>query len=231
MEAAGTEAHSHREDMELSDQEISQDVIEGFAAMSSAIISDALDTLGIHGTLRGMSPQVAGSRMCGLAFTAKYTLAPSALGRFADFMDDIPAGAVVAIDNGGRTDVSVWGDTLSLFASVHGAAGTVIDGVCRDIDGTRAIGYPMFSRGLYMRTGKGRVGVESTQAPIRICEVDIHPGDLIFGDETGVVVVPKGRILEVLAIAQGIVRRDDAWEAAIRSGLPMAEVWLAAGKE
>lgn len=198
--------------------------------MSSAIISDALDSLGIHGTLHGMKPQVAGARMCGLAFTAKYTPAPAALGRFADFLDEIPAGAVVAIDNGGRTDVSVWGDTLSLFASVHGFAGTLIDGVCRDIDGTRAIGYPMFSRGLYMRTGKGRIGVESTQAPIRVCEVDIHPGDLIFGDETGAVVVPKDRIAEVLAIAQGIARRDDAWEAAIRAGLPMAEVWLSADK-
>jgi regulator of RNase E activity RraA len=198
--------------------------------MSSAIISDAMDSLGIHGTLHGMKQQVAGARMCGLAFTAKYTLAPAALGRFADFMDDIPAGAVVAIDNGGRTDVSVWGDTLSLFASVHGFAGTVIDGVCRDIDGTRAVGYPMFSRDLYMRTGKGRVGVESTQAPIRICEVDVHPGDLIFGDETGVVVVPKDRIEEVLVVARGIVRRDDAWEAAIRAGLPMAQVWLAADK-
>lgn len=198
--------------------------------MSSAIISDAMDSLGIHGTLHGMKQQVAGARMCGLAFTAKYTLAPVALGRFADFMDDIPAGAVVAIDNGGRTDVSVWGDTLSLFASVHGFAGTVIDGVCRDIDGTRAVGYPMFSRDLYMRTGKGRVGVESTQAPIRICEVDVHPGDLIFGDETGVVVVPKDRIEEVLVVARGIVRRDDAWEAAIRAGLPMAQVWLAADK-
>lgn len=214
----------------MTDQAISKDVIAAFAAMSSAIISDALDSLGIHGTLHGMKQQVAGTRMCGLAFTAKYTLAPAALGRFADFMDDIPANAVVAIDNGGRTDVSVWGDTLSLFASVHGFAGTVIDGVCRDIDGTRAIGYPMFSRDLYMRTGKGRVGIESTQAPVRICEVDIHPGDLIFGDETGVVVVPKDRINEVLEVAQGISRRDDAWEAAIRSGLPMAEVWLAANK-
>lgn len=214
----------------MTDRAISKDVIGAFAAMSSAIISDAMDSLGIHGTLHGMKQQVAGARMCGLAFTAKYTLAPAALGRFADFMDDIPAGAVVAIDNGGRTDVSVWGDTLSLFASVHGFAGTVIDGVCRDIDGTRAVGYPMFSRDLYMRTGKGRVGVESTQAPIRICEVDVHPGDLIFGDETGVVVVPKDRIEEVLVVARGIVRRDDAWEAAIRAGLPMAQVWLAADK-
>lgn len=225
---AGDAAGSQREGSDVTDREISTDIIEVYMGLSSAIISDALDRAGIHGTLHGLKPQVDGARMCGAAFTAKYTLAPAALDRFADFLDDIPAGAVVAIDNGGRTDVSVWGDTLSLFASVQGFAGTLIDGACRDIDGTRALGYPMFSRDLYMRTGKGRVGVESTQAPIRIAGVEIHPGDLIFGDATGVVAVPRARAAEVLAIAQQIARRDDAWETAIRAGLPMAQVWQAA---
>lgn len=206
---------------------ISEEVLAEFATFSSAIISDALDAIGVHGTLEGMRTQTPGARMCGPAFTARYTLAPAALGRFADFMDEIPAGAVVAIDNGGRTEVSVWGDTLSLFGSLHGFAGTIIDGVCRDIDGTRALNYPMFSRGTYMRTGKGRVGVESTQAPIRIAGVTIEPGDLIFGDDTGAVAVPRARIKEVLEQARRIVKRDDAYEAAIRDGLSMAEVWLA----
>lgn len=207
---------------------ISQDIIDAYAGLSSAIISDALDRIGVHGTLQGLRPQTGSVKMCGQAFTAKYSVAPDSLSRFADFLDDVPKGAVVAIDNGGRLDASVWGDTLSLFATINGFAGTVIDGVCRDIDGTRALNYPMFSRALYMRTGKGRIGVESTQKPIRIAEVDVYPGDLIFGDETGVVVVPLARVDEVLKIAQAISKRDDAWEQAIRRGLPMAEVWKAA---
>ncbi|MBE2278317.1 MAG: RraA family protein [Rhodobacteraceae bacterium] len=210
--------------------EISQDMLAEYGTLSSAIISDALDLAGIHGTLIGLSTQVSGLRMCGPAFTARYTLAPAALNRFADFMDEIPKGAVVAIDNGGRTDVSVWGDTLSLFGHMNSFAGTVIDGVCRDIDGTRAVSYPMFSRGTYMRTGKGRVGVESTNAPITLSGVTIHPGDLIFGDDTGVVAVPKAAWAEVLAFARTIVHRDDAYEAAIRAGLSMADVWLAPDK-
>lgn len=212
----------------MTDARISPEIIKAYAKLSSAIISDALDKIGVHGTLQGLKPQTGAAKMCGQAFTAKYSVAPESLGRFADFLDEIPQGAVVAIDNAGRLDASVWGDTLSLFASVNGFAGTVIDGVCRDIDGTRALNYPMFSRALYMRTGKGRIGVESTQKPIRLAEVDVHPGDLIFGDETGVVVVPLARVAEVLEIAQAIARRDDAWEQAIRRGLPMAEVWLAA---
>ncbi len=138
---------------------------------------------------------------------------------------------MVAIDNDGRTDVSVWGDTLSLFGSVQRFAGTVIDGVCRDIDGTRALNYPMFSRGTYMRTGKGRVGVESTQAPISISGVIIRPGDLIFGDDTGVVAVPRERVDEVLVLARKISARDDAYETAIRAGLQMKDVWLAPSED
>jgi len=214
----------------MSDQTLREGSIEAFMKLSSAIISDALDLAGIHGTIEGLKTQVPGLKMCGPAYTVRYTPASSALHRFADFMDDVPAGAVVAIDNGGRTDCSVWGDTLSLFASRHDFAGTIIDGVCRDIDGTRELNYPMFSRGTYMRTGKGRIGIESTQEPIILSGITIRPGDVVFADDTGAVAVPKERIDEILAFALTIVRRDDAYAAAIETGVAMAEVWVAGAK-
>jgi regulator of RNase E activity RraA len=206
------------------------DTVSAYLELSSAIISDALDLAGIHGTIEGLRSQVQGLKMCGPAYTVRYTLAASAMNRFADFMDDVPAGAIVAIDNGGRTDCSVWGDTLSLFATRHDFAGTIIDGVCRDIDGTRELRYPMFSRGTYMRTGKGRIGVESTQEPIVLSSIVIRPGDLIFADDTGAVAVPKERVDEVLALANKIVKRDRAFVEAIEGGATMAEVWVAGGK-
>lgn len=206
------------------------DVIAAYLELSSAIISDALDMIGINGTIEGVFTQVPGQRMCGPAFTARYTPAAASLGRFADFLDEVPEGAVVAIDNAGRTGVSVWGDTLSLFASRHRFAGTIIDGVCRDIDGTRALNYPMFSRGTFMRTGKGRIGVESTQQPVVLGSVIVRPGDLVFGDDTGAVAVPSERIVEVLELAGKIVARDHAYADAIKGGASMAKVWLAPGK-
>jgi regulator of RNase E activity RraA len=203
------------------------DIIAAYMRLSSPIISDALDMIGINGTIEGVFTQVPGQKMCGPAFTVRYTPATGSLGRFADFLDDVPEGAVVAIDNSGRTGVSVWGDTLSLFAAQHRFAGTVIDGVCRDIEGTRELNYPMFSRGTFMRTGKGRIGVESTQEPVVLGAVIVRPGDLIFGDDTGAVSVPKARIAEVLALADKIVARDHAYVEAIKSGASMAKVWLA----
>lgn len=204
--------------------------IDAYLTLSSAIISDALDVIGINGTIEGVFTQVPGRKMCGPAFTARYTLSTAALGRFADFLDEVPEGSVVAIDNAARVNVSVWGDTLSLYASRHRFAGTIIDGVCRDIDGTRELGYPMFSRGTFMRTGKGRIGVESTQEPVVLGGVIVRPGDLVFGDDTGAVAVPAERIDEVLRLTERIVARDDAFAKAIKDGASMDQVWVAGAK-
>jgi regulator of RNase E activity RraA len=160
------------------------DLIAAYLQLSSAIVSDALDRIGDHGTIEGVVAQVPGRKMCGPAYTVRYTLAGAAMNRFADFLDDVPRGAVVAIDNGGRTEMSVWGDTLSLFATRHDFAGTIIDGVCRDIDGTRALAYPMFSRGTFMRTARAASASKARKADW-LGSVIVRPGDLIFADDTG----------------------------------------------
>ena len=213
----------------MSAKSIKKDVLDAYRKLISSIISDSLDVLGIHGTINDIFSQVPGKAMCGPAFTVQYSIAESTLGRFADFLDEVPEGAICAISNRGRAECSVWGDTLSLYAVRHGFAGTIIDGVCRDIDGTRSLDYPMFSRGTFMRTGKNRIGVESTQLPITLGTVLVHPGDLIFADDTGAVAVPHDRVEEVLDIAKGIVARDDACVAAIEAGKSIADVWAAGG--
>lgn len=206
------------------------EIVASYLKLSSAIISDAMDLAGIYGTIQGVASQVQGKKMCGPAYTVRYTVASGTMSRFADFLDDVPRGAVVGIDNSGRTECSVWGDTLSLFATRHQFAGTIVDGVCRDIDGTRELGYPMFSRGTFMRTGKGRIAIESTQEPIVLGSVVVRPGDLIFGDDTGAVAIPKGRIEEVLSLTTRIVARDRAFAEAINRGAPISDVWVAGAK-
>ena len=70
-------------------------------------------------------------------------------GTVGDFLDNVPPGAVVVIDNDGRTDVTVWGH--------HDIAGTVINGVCRDVSASLSQNYPLFGRGRFMRTGKEQI--------------------------------------------------------------------------
>ncbi len=206
---------------------MSTTTIEPFKTLSSSIISDALDRAGVQGTIEGIATVVPGKVMCGPAFTVRYVLHGPEGGRYADFLDEVPADSVVAIDNAGRMDCSVWGDTLTLFAVMNRFAGAVIDGVCRDIDGTREHGFPMFARGVFMRTGKGRVVIDSLQGPITLGKVVVRPGDLLFGDETGVVAIPADRTDEILALAQQTVRKDETVAASIRSGASLIDSWRA----
>ncbi len=206
---------------------VSTATIEAYKTLSSSIISDALDRAGVEGTIEGVATVVPGRVMCGPAFTVRYVQYGPEGGRYADFLDEIPAESVVAIDNAGRKDCSVWGDTLTLFAVRNRFAGAVIDGVCRDIDGSREHGFPMFARGIYMRTGKGRVVVKSLQEPITLGKVVIRPGDLLFGDDTGVVAIPVDRVDEILALGQQTVRKDETVAASIRGGASLVDSWRA----
>ena len=112
---------------------------------------------------------------------------------------------------------------------VVGAAGTVIDGVCRDVDRSLILGYPIFARGNWMRTGKDRVRVEAVGVPVSVGGVRVEPGDLLLGDGDGLVAVPSARMEDVLAAAEDIERAEDAIRAAVEGGRSLREARRMAG--
>ena len=125
----------------------------------TSTLSDALDRLGIAGQALGLSPLDRRFRMVGRAYTVrtipvKLDAPPGTVG---EYIDDVPAGSVLVLDNGGRLDGTVWGDILTTTAHRNRLAGTVIHGVCRDAARSLELGYPIFCRGVTMRTGRGRV--------------------------------------------------------------------------
>lgn len=83
--------------------------------------------------------------------------------------------SVVVIDNAGRLDATIWGDILTMVAHRRGIAGTVIDGVCRDISRAWNLGYPIFARDNTMRTGKDRVDLDQINVPVSIGGVRVAP--------------------------------------------------------
>jgi regulator of RNase E activity RraA len=109
---------------------------------------------------------------------------------------------VIVLDNGGRDNATVWGDILTEIAQRRGIAGTVIDGVCRDVALCTSIGYPVFSKDHWMRTGKDRVQVEATNVTVNIGDARVQPGDIVRGDADGVVVIPKQHEAQVLDTAE-----------------------------
>ena len=138
-----------------------------------------------------------------------------------DFIDNVEPGQVVVIDNGGRTYCTVWGDIMTYTAKTRGIEGTLIDGVCRDVNGIKELGYGIYTKGKYMVTGKERVTVDAVNVPVAISGVQVRPGDIILGDDSGALVVPKEKAEEVLALARHIEEVEQQIIAEVKSGSPL----------
>jgi regulator of RNase E activity RraA len=198
-------------------------VIESFHKLSSPVISDAMDKLGIKGGCHGIKPVVPGQKIVGPAFTVKYRAADENPGTVGDYIDQVEEGEIVVLDNRGRTDCTVWGDILTFTSVQKKIKGTVIDGVCRDVDGLKELNYSIFSRGYYMVTGKDRVEVESVNEPVVVADVKVEPGDIIFADDSGVLVIPRERAEEILELAEQIALKEERIIEEIKNGKTIAQ--------
>jgi 4-hydroxy-4-methyl-2-oxoglutarate aldolase len=197
--------------------------VAALLAAGTATVSDALDRLGLPGSAHGIAPLANGLRMAGPAYTVRYVPIGDPKGTVGDYIDEIPPGGVAVLDNQGRTDATVWGDILTEYAASRHLAGTAIWGVCRDTATALRLGYPMYSHGRFMRTGKDRVEVADTQVPVALGDAQVRPGDIVVGDDDGVVVVARHRLAEVADLATEIAAREDAILAAILDGATIAD--------
>lgn len=200
-----------------------KNIAAGFQALPTSTISDALDRLGIAGGCEGILPVVPLVKMAGPAYTVRYVPVGEVKGTVGDYIDSVGAGEVIVLDNNGRTDCTVWGDILTVLAKRKGIAGTVIDGVCRDVPNILKERYPIFTRGRFMMTGKDRVMVDAVNVTVSIGKRQVRPGDLLVGDDSGVVVVPRERAEEVLRLAGEIEEAEKQIAEALRRGLSIRE--------
>ncbi len=186
--------------------------VERASKLDTTAISDAMDRLGIAGQCLNIKPLDPRFRLTGRAFTILYGPAGTPPGTVGDYIEDVPPGGVVVLDNGGRENATVWGDILTWVANRRGVAGTVIDGACRDTALSRELGYPIYSRSYSMRTGKDRIQVEAMGGPVNIGDARVNQGDILRGDADGVVAIPQAHEDAILTNAEQI----DAAESEIR---------------
>ena len=197
--------------------------VQRAARLDTTSLSDAMDRLGLAGQCLGIKPLAHSFRLAGRAYTILYGPAGQPPGTVGDYIDNVPPGSVVVLDNGGRENATVWGDILTWVAHSRGIAGTVIDGACRDVALSHDLGYPIYSRSYSMRTGKDRVQVEGTNVPVNIGDARVHPGDLLRGDADGVVAIPQAHEDQVLQIAEEIDAVEDRIRRAVKEGRSLAE--------
>lgn len=198
------------------------------AQLDTATLSDALDRLGLAGQCARIRP-CGDFRLAGRAYTLRYGPAGNPAGTVGDYIDDVPPGQVVALDNLGREDATVWGDILTEIAHRRELGGTVINGINRDVSLCRTLGYPVYSRGSWMRTGKDRVQVEAVGGPIDMGGVRVMAGDLLIGDADGLIAIPAAWEDRVLDAAQDIHDAEERIRAACRTGIRLDEARKAQG--
>ncbi|WP_105167297.1 RraA family protein [Pseudoalteromonas sp. T1lg23B] len=194
--------------------------------LDTPAVSDAMDSLGVNRALHGIECRTQGVKVAGPVFTVQYERfdkSPETFQNAGNYIDQVPAGAIVLINNYGDTSCTNWGDILTRKAMSSGIEGTVVNGSARDLAVVRELGYPLFSKGIYMVSGKNRVRVSATNVPVEINSVVVEPSDWLFADDNGVVVIAADNLLQVLERAENVEKTEERIVAAIESGASLDE--------
>lgn len=141
-------------------------------------------------------------------------------------VDDLRPGDVAVFACNGPTErIAPWGELLSTAATARGAAGCVTDGLVRDIRAIRAMGFPVFHGGIGPLDSKGRGKMMERDVTVACAGAIVRPGDYVFGDADGVVVIPQAAADEAFRLALDKVSGEDIVRDELARGLPLADVF------
>jgi len=200
-----------------------------------AAVCDILDSLGfreqaMHQRLRPLLPDIRHCGFVGRARTLRwmdtdYIVEEDPYGLEIEAMDSLRPGDVVvhSTDYGGTN--APWGELMSTVAQRNGAVGCICDSQIRDCVRIIKIGFPVYYAGIRPLDSMGRGRVMAYDVPIRCGEVLVKPGDLIFADFDGIVVIPQGIEERVLALARAKVGAESLSRQELLQGKSLREVY------
>ncbi|MFM0500101.1 RraA family protein [Paraburkholderia caffeinilytica] len=209
------------------------DITRRLQRLDCCAVSDALDKLGLTGTVTGLPQRSSTRRIAGKVVTVKlvaaaqvnaaaHTGAPRHLGTTA--IESAGAGDVIVVEQHTGLDAGSWGGILSLGASLRGIGGVIADGPVRDIDEARQYDFPVFARALTAFTARNRVAEAGTNVPITVAEVRVNPGDYVIADNSAVIFIAAADAERVLAAAEQIAGKEAAMAKKLLNGVPIAQV-------
>ena len=189
--------------------------------ITTSQLSDALRKVtGENGVLVGTKPVKNSFKILGNATTVKTSA--NDWGTVIDGIYEANKGDVLVISCD-RDTPAVWGEMASTAAKKHGLLGTVIYGACRDIVGIKQLDYPIFSRAIVPNAGNP-IGEGEVNIPVICGPTTVSPGDLIMGDECGVVSVPADVIDTVLKEASKILDNEDSIASQLNEGISFLDI-------
>lgn len=188
------------------------EVIERFRAIASANLADAMGRFNfMDAGIRGRT----GKALCGPAVTVNCRPADNLMVHKALAVAE--PGDIVVVSTGGNTTSAVFGELMCHTATARHLGGIVVDGAIRDVEGIARLGLAAFSRtvspGACDKDGPGEINV-----PVSCGGTVVMPGDIVAGDDDGVVVVPRDHAEEVLALVAELVARERKRVAEIQAG-------------
>lgn len=198
------------------------------------VVGDILDSLGrTHQFFAPeIRPMAAGMTVIGRAMPVLIgdVFGPQQrpFGRLTEALDNLQTGEVY-VACGGRMDYASWGEILTVTAKMRGSVGAVIDGFHRDTPQILNQDWPVFSRGAYAQDSGVRSAVLDYRLPVEVNRVQVSPGDLIFGDSDGVLVIPRSLEQEVLERAFDKASTESEVRSAISAGMSSTEAFATYG--
>jgi 4-hydroxy-4-methyl-2-oxoglutarate aldolase len=217
-------------------------VIERYRALESALFYDVLDTMGLPHQQLSLEIQPLHYEMvvAGPAFTSKMTVSEAAAKvrtertqdpdpRF-DMLEELYDGCVLVEDVGNDPVSGGLGENMGLSVQMKGCVGVICDGGTRDKKALIKAGFPVFSRFSSMTFSRDRRRHVDYQLPVRISGhltrwVTVNPGDFVFGDSDGVLIIPRELTVEVLESAETVQRHEEHQREQLRAGVPRREVY------
>jgi 4-hydroxy-4-methyl-2-oxoglutarate aldolase len=198
-----------------------------------AVISDILDGMGFRNQVLqpGVVPaqpdpgQVLVGRAATVLVAPQYEVVEQPYTNQIAAIDALQPGDVVVSGVGGMTNVAVWGELFSNAAKARGARGFLTDGCHRDTRMVLDLGFPIFSRGPRPVDISGRGTVISSGRPVEVAGVLVRPGDVVFAEVDGVVIIPQDVAEETVSRAFDKVAKEDGARADLRAGHLLADVW------
>lgn len=194
--------------------------------MDSCAVSDALDKLGLRGSVTGIGRVSTDQRIAGRVLTVKLDRAEGRTNTrhlCTTAIEAAQPGDIIVCEQRTGLDAACWGGNLTIGAQIRGVAGAIIEGPARDIDESRQLGFPVFARAITGRTARGRIVEVATGEPIQVGDVTVHPRDYVIADASSVVFIAQAEIERVLETAEGIWQREALIAQSLREGKPASQ--------
>lgn len=197
----------------------------------TAVVSDVLDRQGLleqamSARIRPLEPRM---RLVGRAHTVLtadiYQRPENPYEKEISSVDSLKPGDVMVAATNGSERTCLWGELLSTAARARGAAGALIDGHTRDVARILEMGFPLFCTGFRPVDSSSRSIVVDYDCPVLCGGVIVHPGDVIFADIDGVVVIPRDRLEETVRAALEKVEAENSSRKMLEEGYLLRDVY------